>query len=170
MSRELRRHSVVALRSDDAVEDGSESGVEVEREDPRQGTTERPFDPSKIKVRTVNVVVDQIVSRIKYGEIDLQPDFQRVRGIWDAQRRSRLIESLLLRIPIPVFYVAADHDEKWAVVDGVQRISTIHDYMAGEFALTRSGISPGIRRQVLRRASAADAAADQRDPARGERH
>ena len=122
---------------DGTAEGESESGVEVEREDPRQGTTERPFDPSKIKVRTVNVVVDQIVSRIKYGEIDLQPDFQRVRGIWDAQRRSRLIESLLLRIPIPVFYVAADHDEKWAVVDGVQRISTIHDYMAGEFALTR---------------------------------
>ena len=126
-----------SIASDAAVEDESESGVEVEGEDPRQGTTERPFDPSKIKVRTVNVVVDQIVSRIKYGEIDLQPDFQRVRGIWDAQRRSRLIESLLLRIPIPVFYVAADHDEKWAVVDGVQRISTIHDYIAGEFALTR---------------------------------
>lgn len=123
-----------ANRRDDA---GTESGVEAEREDPEEGATEQPFDPSKIKVRTVNVVVDQIVSRITHGEIDLQPDFQRVRGIWDAQRRSRLIESLLLRIPIPVFYVAADHDEKWAVVDGVQRISTIHGYMAGEFALTR---------------------------------
>ena len=132
-----REEVIAAIGRAAGAPDESESGVEVEREDPRQGTTERPFDPSKIKVRTVNVVVDQIVSRIKYGEIDLQPDFQRVRGIWDAQRRSRLIESLLLRIPIPVFYVAADHDEKWAVVDGVQRISTIHDYMAGEFALTR---------------------------------
>ena len=57
--------------------------------------------------------------------------------IWNAEKKSRLIESLLLRIPIPVFYVAADADEKWAVVDGVQRLSTIRDYVKGEFPLTR---------------------------------
>ena len=119
------------------VEAESESGVEVEREDPQQNAAEQPFDPSKIKVRTVNVVVEQVVSRVRHREIDLQPDFQRVRGIWDTKRKSRLIESLLLRIPIPVFYVAADHDDKWAVVDGVQRISTIHGYMAGEFPLAQ---------------------------------
>ena len=114
----------------------SETGIETEREDPEQDHVEQPFDPSRIKVRTVPVVVDQIVTRIEHDEIDLAPDFQRMRGIWDLQRRSRLIESLLLRIPIPVFYVAADHDDNWAVVDGVQRISTIHDYMTGVFALT----------------------------------
>ena len=60
-----------------------------------------------------------------------------MRGIWDNQRKSRLIESLLLRIPIPVFYVAANEDEKWAVVDGLQRISSIHDYVTGVFPLKR---------------------------------
>ena len=135
--------AIGALDSTDAalparpVEADPDSGVELERDDPSQTATEEPFDPSKIRVRTVSVVVDQIVSRVKHGEIDLQPDFQRVRGIWDVQRKSRLIESLLLRIPIPVFYVSADHDEKWAVVDGVQRISTIHGYMTGEFSLAR---------------------------------
>ena len=119
------------------VSDDSDTGVESSKEDPEQTVVERPFDPSKIKVRTEQVVVDQIVSRIEHDEIDLAPDFQRMRGIWDVQRRSRLIESLLLRIPIPVFYVAADHDERWAVVDGVQRISTVHDYMTGLFPLTR---------------------------------
>ena len=114
-----------------------DSGVEVEREDPQQGAVERPFDPSKIRVRTVNVLVDQIVTRIKHNEIDLQPDFQRMRGIWDGQRKSRLIESLLLRIPIPVFYVAADLDDHWEVVDGVQRLSTIHGYVVGAFRLQR---------------------------------
>ena len=112
-----------------------DSGMEAEEEDPEQETTQRPFDPSKIKVRTVNVVVDQIVSRIRHREVDLQPDFQRLPGIWNLQQKSRLIESLLLRIPIPVFYVAADHDENWAVVDGVQRFSTIFDYMNGVFPL-----------------------------------
>ena len=114
-----------------------DSGVEVEREDPLQRAVERPFDPSKIRVRTVNVLVDQIVLRIQHNEIDLQPDFQRMRGIWDVQRKSRLVESLLLRIPIPVFYVAADLDDQWEVVDGVQRLSTIHGYVAGTFPLQR---------------------------------
>ena len=129
--------SPIADSSADLVEVDPDSGIELEQEDPQQSATEQPFDSSKIKVRTVNVVVDQVVSRIRYGEIDLQPDFQRVRGIWDVKRKSRLIESLLLRIPIPVFYVAADHDEQWKVVDGVQRISTIYGYIEGEFPLAQ---------------------------------
>ena len=111
-----------------------EDGAEIEKED-TTGDEERPFDPAKIKVRTVPIVVDQVAARLKYGEIDLAPDFQRLRGIWKARNKSRLIESLLLRIPIPVFYVAADYEDHWAVVDGVQRISTITDYMDGMFAL-----------------------------------
>ena len=112
-------------------------GVEPERDDPQAGAVERPFDPARIKIHTVPAVVGQLMSRIEYGEIDLAPDFQRLSGIWNAERKSRLIESLLLRIPIPVFYVAADDEENWAVVDGVQRLSTIHDYVTGKFPLTR---------------------------------
>ena len=108
-------------------------GLEIEQED--TGEIKRPFDPEKIKVRTVPVLVEQLVSRIGYKEIDLSPDFQRARDIWDAERKSRLIESLLLRIPLPVFYVAADQRENWAVVDGLQRTSTINDYVTGQFPL-----------------------------------
>ena len=113
-----------------------DSGLEREPED-SGGEIKRPFDPEKIKIRTVNIVVDQLVSRIDHDEIDLAPDFQRMADIWDDERKSRLIESLLLRIPIPVFYVAADKDEKWSVVDGLQRTSTIYTYMAGRFRLTK---------------------------------
>ena len=111
-----------------------DSGLEPERED--SGEIRRPFDPEKIKIRTVNPVISQIVSRIEHEEIDLAPGFQRMAGIWNVVRKSRLIESLLLRIPIPVFYVAADRDETWAVVDGLQRISTIHAHVTGRFRLT----------------------------------
>ena len=113
-----------------------EDGIEFEHDDPKLETVERPFDPSKIKVRTIPVVVAQLVSRIGYEEIDLAPDFQRLRDIWKPAFKSRLVESLLLRIPIPVFYVAADEQENWAVVDGVQRMSTIYDYVKGKFPLT----------------------------------
>lgn len=117
------------------VDIDQDSGLERERED--SGEIKRPFDPEKIKIRTVNIVVDQLVSRIDHDEIDLAPDFQRIAGIWDNKRKSRLIESLLLRIPIPVFYVAADENERWSVVDGLQRTSTIHTYVAGGYGLTQ---------------------------------
>ena len=116
------------------AESDRDSGLEPEREDSSE--IRRPFDPEKIKIRTVNPVINQIVSRIEHEEIELAPDFQRMAGIWNTVRKSRLIESLLLRIPIPVFYVAADRDETWAVVDGLQRISTIHAYVTGCFRLT----------------------------------
>lgn len=122
----------LSVREDDDVE--PDSGVEEEKEDP-QLSVELPFDPSKIKVRTAQVLVDQLVERIRREEIDLAPDFQRMRGIWKPVNKSRLIESLLLRIPIPVFYVAANLDDNWEVVDGVQRMSTIFDYVTNRFPL-----------------------------------
>ena len=99
------------------------------------------FDPEKIKVRTINVVVDQIVSRIDHDEIDLAPEFQRKVGIWKDRQKSRLIESLLLRIPIPVFYVAADVNETWSVVDGVQRDVDNLRLHEGRFLLDSARVS-----------------------------
>ena len=77
-----------------------------------------------------------LVSRIEHAEIELKPPFQR-SFIWKEERQSRLIESLLLRIPIPVFYVAADENEDWLVVDGVQRMYTIYNYVTDQFSLNR---------------------------------
>lgn len=105
---------------------GQGTGVEKE-----QGTIEdgekiaEPFDPDDIDVATRSMTVDLLLSRTESGMIDLQPDFQRRWGIWDARRQSRLIESLLLRIPLPVLYAAEDEDERWEIVDGIQRLSTI---------------------------------------------
>lgn len=113
-----------------------ESGLEVEQDDPNESITE-PFDPGQVKIRTVNIVVTQLVDRIRHDDLELAPDFQRHSGIWSLRGKSRLIESLLLRIPIPVFYVAADKNEVWSVVDGVQRMSTIYDYVTGRFALEK---------------------------------
>ena len=95
---------------------------------------EHPFDPEKISIATKSPTIDLIVSRIKENEVDLEPDFQR-EHMWDRVRKSRLIESLLLRIPIPAFYVAADNEDCWKVVDGIQRLSSIDDYIRNEFRL-----------------------------------
>ena len=113
-----------------------EDDLEREEDDPQEEITE-PFDPGRIKIDTKTIAIQQFISRIEDDALDLSPDFQRLRGIWNTERKSRLIESLLLKIPIPVFYVSADKDDRWSVVDGVQRISTIHDYVTGRFPLRR---------------------------------
>ena len=117
-------------RGDEIVNDG----IESEADDQENTEIDHPFNPEKIKVRPVQLLVQQLVTRIGHEEIDLAPDFQRLRGIWNDNRKSRLIESLLLRIPIPVFYVSADERDNWAVVDGVQRMSTIYEFSLGKFA------------------------------------
>ena len=73
--------------------------------------------------------------RIEHGEVDLEPEFQRRARLWRPHKKSQLIESLLLRIPLPVFYVAADVDDSWAVVDGLQRLTTIYDFIKNEYPL-----------------------------------
>ena len=114
----------------------NEDGVETELEDTDEEIN-TPFDPEMIRIRTTNLLVSHLVSRIDHGEIDLAPDFQRLAGIWQPRSKSRLIESLLLRIPIPVFYVAADDTDSWSVVDGIQRMTTIHGYFKNGFPLQK---------------------------------
>ena len=88
-----------------------------------------PFDPTTIRISTKQPTVDLVVDRMRHEEIILQPDFQRGDNVWPIRTRSRLIESLLLRIPLPVFYMAADRNDNWKVVDGLQRLSTLRDFV-----------------------------------------
>ena len=131
---------------DDDDDDANGTGLQHEQIDSPEDIT-HPFDPQEVKIRTVNIVVAQLISRIDNGGLNLAPDFQRLRGIWDNTRKSRLIESLLLRIPIPVFYVAANGDDDWQVVDGLQRMSTINDFVTGSFALNRLEYLTWLNRQ-----------------------
>ena len=63
------------------------------------------------------------------------PEIQR-QYVWDNARASRLIESLLLNIPIPVVYFAETEDVKYLVIDGHQRIGSMARFVRGEFALS----------------------------------
>ena len=127
--------TVTAMESPNrAAADTDEDGLEIERDDPREEIT-HPFNPEKIRIRTGRLLVGQLAARIEHDEIDLAPDFQRMSGIWNIRRKSQLVESIMLKIPIPVFYVAANRDENWLVVDGIQRMTAINDYVTGKFAL-----------------------------------
>jgi hypothetical protein len=96
-----------------------------------------PFDPSKIRVETKNTQMDALIKRIIRNEIDLAPSFQRLGGIWNDVAQSRLIESMLIKIPLPAFYMDASDDDLWLVVDGLQRLTTIKRFVVEEsFSLT----------------------------------
>jgi len=66
--------------------------------------------------------------KILLNEIKLDPEFQR-NFVWDPVRRSRLIESALLRIPLPAFYFDGIDANRWLVIDGLQRLTTLRDFV-----------------------------------------
>ncbi|MFE3180113.1 DUF262 domain-containing protein [Streptomyces violascens] len=101
--------------------------TDIEREDTDESTDRitAPFDPEHIDIETRTTTVDLLLSRLRNDMIDLAADFQRRAGIWTDVQQSRLIESLLLRIPIPSFYAAEQKDGSWVIVDGIQRLTSI---------------------------------------------
>lgn len=107
------------------------TGVEAETE-AEDGPPEiaRPWDPEQIRVNTKQFSLRNALDMIEDGSLELAPDFQRGR-VWKPRQKSRLIESVLLQIPLPAFYFAEDTDGLMRVVDGLQRLSTIHDFVRG---------------------------------------
>lgn len=95
-----------------------------------------PYNPDEIKVRPSQFPIFQMFDMIKKQDIDLNPDFQR-HLVWDMKRKSRLIESILLGIPLPVFYFSQNKEGVFHVVDGLQRLTTIRDFMTNKFYLRR---------------------------------
>lgn len=104
------------------------TGIELEdRSDP---PPLKPYDPDLIRVDPKTFSLRQVLDMIDDGDLELAPDFQRLK-VWTSVQKSRLIESVLLRIPLPAFYFSSDDTGKLQVVDGLQRLSTIHDFVRG---------------------------------------
>ncbi|MEG4171091.1 MULTISPECIES: DUF262 domain-containing protein [unclassified Microcoleus] len=87
------------------------------------------YDPEKINIFTREPTIEQLLRRIDEEALDLAPDFQRHANIWKDDAKSRLIESILIRIPLPAFYIDATDEDKWLVVDGLQRLSALKQFM-----------------------------------------
>jgi hypothetical protein len=109
--------------------DSTGNGLEAELEQDEDSEIRAPFDPTLIDVITHQRTVDLLMSRLEHGEINLSPDFQRRANIWKEPRKSGLVESMLLRIPIPSLYVSEDKDGNYEVVDGLQRLCAIAHFV-----------------------------------------
>lgn len=114
--------------------DGNDAiGVEAEQLDLEVDEfqdIDRPWDPESIRVSTKTFSLRNMVDLIQEGSLDLAPDFQRLK-VWKPVQKAQLIESILLQIPLPAFYFAEESDGSLKVVDGVQRLSTINDFVSG---------------------------------------
>jgi len=94
-----------------------------------EGEKIRPFDPSKIDITMKPLTLDSLLKRIEKGEIEFDSSFQRKAGLWDKKQKSQLIESVFLRIPLPAFYFDASDEDKWLVIDGLQRVTTLKQFV-----------------------------------------
>lgn len=94
-----------------------------------------PFDPNQIRIDSPPTNVGDIIDRLENGEIMLDTEFQRLPDLWDDVKKSRFIESLLLKLPIPKFYFDGQDDNKWRVIDGLQRVSTFKSFMKEKMPL-----------------------------------
>lgn len=121
----------------DKPQDYADGGTGIDPEDDDSGDILEPFDPTKIRVTRQSLTLDLLLNRLRYGELDLSPDFQREKDIWTNVAQSRLIESLLIRIPIPAFYFDATDDDKWLVIDGVQRLTACTRFAMDEQTLKK---------------------------------
>lgn len=133
---------------DDSIPFGADANANALEEDDGQGDidTDLAIEVKGIvptRITQISPTVSLLYDRVQHDEIDLTPEYQRKDRIWPLKDRARLIESILLGLPLPVFYFAermnkdpnAEVDFDWVVIDGLQRTTTLVDFMKGDFSL-----------------------------------
>lgn len=106
-----------------------------------------------VQTQSYSMSVSELVAMYRDSELELHPAFQRFFR-WTPEQKSRLIESLVLGIPIPPIFVSEKENSRWDVIDGLQRMSTILEVMGelrdeegnlkNELPLTRTHYLPSL--------------------------
>lgn len=124
LCRDYLRENNISVVGDDEVEEMTDETNYAE--------LIKPYDTTQIDISPKPLSLDMIISRLENDEIDLMPDFQRKAGLWSPEQKSQLIESLLLRIPLPAFYFDGGNNSKWVVIDGLQRLTALKEFFVDE--------------------------------------
>ncbi|AFY50777.1 Protein of unknown function DUF262 [Nostoc sp. PCC 7524] len=119
------------LANEETLDDDEDNDEELEEKFTFQ------YDPEKINIVTREPTIEQLLRRIDEAALDLAPDFQRQANIWTPEAKSKLIESILIRIPLPAFYIDATNEDEWVVVDGLQRLSALKQFVIDKSDKTR---------------------------------
>ena len=103
---------------------------EIEIEDTSSEQDKRityPFNPNDIEIETPPFTIGYLIDRMEHEEINMNTDFQREGNLWTEEKQSRLIESILLGLPLPAFYFDTANKE-WDIIDGLQRCCSIENF------------------------------------------
>lgn len=103
-------------------------------EDTQVEIDKRSYNINDIEIYTQKFTIQALHKKHTYDEINFQPAFQR-KEVWTKKQKSLLIESILINIPIPAFYVDDRNSAKWNVIDGMQRLSTIMGFVNDDLEL-----------------------------------
>lgn len=107
--------------------------AEMKHQDPDEFFAKNAF---RMIYQTNNFFLPQLKDLIDKGEVlNLRPEYQR-RLRWSSTQKSRLIESLLLNIPVPPVFLYESDAARYEVMDGQQRLNAVREFIAGEFQLT----------------------------------
>jgi len=112
-----------------ATSEGFELDFDIEESVHKPG-----YKPEDIYVENKTFSISDIMDFIKEGDLEISPSFQR-NFVWDKKRQSKLIESVLLGLPLPSIYLSQYSDGRLTIVDGLQRITTISRFMKDELRL-----------------------------------
>ena len=123
------------------LESEIDDNVIVEEESQGTELISVPFNPQSIRIRRDPFTLGELVDKIQYSEVRFDTPYQRKENLWDDVKQSRLIESLLLRLPLPAFYFDEIEEEKqiWNVIDGLQRCSAFSRFIVKK-ALVLNGL------------------------------
>lgn len=138
-----------------------EAPVRASKEDPEKFFSENAF---RVIYQTNNFFLPQLKTLVESGDVlNIRPEYQR-RLRWSNPQKSRLIESLLLNVPVPPIFLYESEEARYEVMDGQQRLNAIKEFLAGSFALSgltvlrplngiRYGKAPPKIKRALDRAS-----------------
>lgn len=112
------------MTNDDDSEISLDEGTQDEILIPHKGT--------RIFTASGDPEIESLYNKQKRGKLILQPDFQR-QYVWDTTKASKLIESAILQIPLPIIYLSEEKDGKEYVIDGQQRLTSFFSFIDGTF-------------------------------------
>lgn len=101
----------------------------------KQKDLEIPHEVRNLTTQAYDKSVSDVVRMIADKDLILDPDYQR-NYVWDNKKASKLIESIILNVPIPVIYVSEEKDSSWSVIDGLQRLNSLKRFFDGKFKLS----------------------------------
>ncbi|KCZ73689.1 Protein of unknown function DUF262/HNH endonuclease [Candidatus Methanoperedens nitroreducens] len=106
--------------------------IEIEQTEDESEPVELPSAKRSVYTEQGDPEIESLYGKRKRGKLVLQADFQR-HFVWDQPKPSRLIESALLDIPLPVIYLSEEKDGKEYVIDGQQRLTSFFSFIDGQF-------------------------------------